>query len=316
MPISPKAAQHAALLDESQAFARAHAAGEVAGLFGPDSVLWRVMRETLLLAGGGRALVLELARPEIAQGIEDNSRFRNNLIARARRTFAMIYGVFFGDLEHALALGRAIHAGHQHVWGRISARTHPGREGEQYFANDPLNLAWVLCTQAESVVLTHEALVGPLGQAERDQLLWDFRTAGAAMGAPPAAFPRSWVSMTRWIAAEADSPALHVGATLREQCHDLFNAPATAGSWDEVIALGSLPERLRPAVPRTWGRRSWLHRRLVLAEIRALRSSLPDALRWCPAWHQAQIRVHGRGAPLSSRLVARIDRQVDLPFSL
>src|SRR4028119_1680900 len=38
------------------------------GLFGPDTVTWQVNREAVLLAGGGRALLLQVAHPPVAAG--------------------------------------------------------------------------------------------------------------------------------------------------------------------------------------------------------------------------------------------------------
>jgi hypothetical protein len=39
------------------------------GLFGPGSVSWRVDRETVLLAGGTCALLMQLAHPAVAAGV-------------------------------------------------------------------------------------------------------------------------------------------------------------------------------------------------------------------------------------------------------
>src|SRR4030088_1209065 len=50
------------------------------GLFGPDSVTWRVMREPLLILGGGRALLMQAAHPLVAQGAIDHSTHRRDPI--------------------------------------------------------------------------------------------------------------------------------------------------------------------------------------------------------------------------------------------
>ena len=43
----------------------------VLGLFGPASMTWQVSRESLCFLGAGRALLLQLAHPWVAQAIED-----------------------------------------------------------------------------------------------------------------------------------------------------------------------------------------------------------------------------------------------------
>ena len=46
----------------------------VGRFFSPDSMIWRVDREMVLLLGGGRALLMQLAHPKVAAGVADHSR--------------------------------------------------------------------------------------------------------------------------------------------------------------------------------------------------------------------------------------------------
>src|SRR3989440_9384676 len=48
------------------------------GLFGPGSLTWRVNREGVLLLGGGAALVLQVAHPLVAAGVEEHSNYRED----------------------------------------------------------------------------------------------------------------------------------------------------------------------------------------------------------------------------------------------
>ena len=48
-------------LERQLAIVRAAAAGGAAGIFGPDSVTWRIDREAATFLGAGRALLLQLA---------------------------------------------------------------------------------------------------------------------------------------------------------------------------------------------------------------------------------------------------------------
>jgi uncharacterized protein (DUF2236 family) len=49
-----------------------------AGLFGPGSLTWRVNREGVLLLGGGRALLLQVAHPLVAAGVAEHSNYRED----------------------------------------------------------------------------------------------------------------------------------------------------------------------------------------------------------------------------------------------
>jgi mpaB/rubber oxygenase-like protein len=53
---------------------RAFAPGKMEGVFGPDSLTWRIDREALTFLGAGRALLLQLAHPWVAAAIAEHSK--------------------------------------------------------------------------------------------------------------------------------------------------------------------------------------------------------------------------------------------------
>ena len=65
------------------------------GLFGPDTVTWKVNREAVLLAGGGRALLLQVAHPSVAAGVVPSGRSvrSSSLSAPAKRLRASSGGI-------------------------------------------------------------------------------------------------------------------------------------------------------------------------------------------------------------------------------
>src|SRR2546427_5701898 len=56
------------------------------GLFGPESVVWRVNREAVALLGGGRALLLQGAHPLVAAALAAHRCFPAEPPVRLRRT--------------------------------------------------------------------------------------------------------------------------------------------------------------------------------------------------------------------------------------
>src|SRR5439155_20528931 len=76
----------AAELDRLRAATGRAALDPAVGLFPPESVLRRVNREAILLLGGGRALLLQVAHPLVAAGVAGHSRFRSEPLARPWRT--------------------------------------------------------------------------------------------------------------------------------------------------------------------------------------------------------------------------------------
>src|ERR1700704_720385 len=121
------------------------------GLYEDDSITRRVNRENILLLGGGRALLMQLAHPKVAAGVDDHSDFRPRPIRRLRRTVVMTMAIVFGKRETALAAARSVNQAH----GRV--------QGEDYRALDPDLLLWVHATLVDSALVTYEKFVPPLG---------------------------------------------------------------------------------------------------------------------------------------------------------
>ena len=71
------------------------------GLFGPGSLTWRVNREGVLLLGGGAALVLQVAHPLVAAGVEEHSNYREDPWGRLYRTLDLTTKIVFGSTTEA-----------------------------------------------------------------------------------------------------------------------------------------------------------------------------------------------------------------------
>ena len=74
------------------------------GLFGPDSLTWRVNREGALLLGGGRALLLQVAHPLVAAGVSQHSNYREDPFGRLYRTLDTVTTIVFGSASDAKAV--------------------------------------------------------------------------------------------------------------------------------------------------------------------------------------------------------------------
>ena len=94
-------------LEEQLETIRALAAGEAEGVFGPGSVTWRVDREAAIFLGAGRALLLQLAHPWVAEAISAHSRTFADPLGRFHRTFAVVFGMVFGSFDQVIAVAQA-----------------------------------------------------------------------------------------------------------------------------------------------------------------------------------------------------------------
>lgn len=112
------------------------------GLFGPDTVTWKVHADFPgMMAGGLGALMLQSLHPLALAGVWDHSDFRNDTLARLRGTIAFVARTTYAPeavAEQAIERVRAIH---REVHG-----TAP--DGRPYSAEDPRLLTWVHSAQA------------------------------------------------------------------------------------------------------------------------------------------------------------------------
>src|SRR5439155_14508553 len=72
-----------------------------AGLFGPASVSWRVNRETSVLFGGARALLMHAAHPLVLAGARQTGFYERNPWKRLERTLRLTYTMTFGTRREA-----------------------------------------------------------------------------------------------------------------------------------------------------------------------------------------------------------------------
>ena len=56
------------------------------GLFGPDSVAWRLHADPVMLIGGMRALLVQALEPRAMAGVDQHSKFREDPWGRLQRT--------------------------------------------------------------------------------------------------------------------------------------------------------------------------------------------------------------------------------------
>jgi uncharacterized protein (DUF2236 family) len=118
------------------------------GLFGPDSVSWRVHAEPILWFSALRALFLQMLLPRAIAGVVQNSNFRTDPWGRLFRTAQFFGQVVYGDHATAEAAGRRV----RRIHGRL-AGVDPDT-GAEFRIDEPDLLRWIHVTAAESFCTT------------------------------------------------------------------------------------------------------------------------------------------------------------------
>jgi uncharacterized protein (DUF2236 family) len=272
-----------------------------AGVFGPESLMWTTSREAVLILGGGRALLLQLAHPFVAHAVAQHSELKNDPLGRFQRTFAGVFGMVFGDLDTALERSRAVHAVHTRVRGSIDEDVGAFHRGAPYAANQIDALRWVHATLLDTTFLLYERIVRPMSLDEKNAAYAESRRFASLFGIAERVMPRDWPAFEAYFASMIDSDTIRVGAVARELAKYIFRGRgvvrAPLYAWLGAVTTSLLPERLR----REFGYESTRWQRAVFeSTMLAARVGvplLPASLRYVPAYNDACRRIAGKDGP-------------------
>lgn len=144
----------------------------------------RLQLEAVLLAGGLRALLLQLAHPAVGHGVARHSAFERDPLGRLWGTLSYIYVVAAGEEDLVHRVARSVGAAHRPV---VSGPEAP----IGYDARDPALQRWVAATIHDTAMRVVEAVWGPLPPALADELLARNGRLATALGLPEEEWPRT-----------------------------------------------------------------------------------------------------------------------------
>jgi len=153
------------------------------GLFGPQSVTWKLHQEPILVLGGLRSLYLQALHPRAVAGVVQNSGYRSDAWGRLNRTSEYVGTVVYGstaEVEQAASRLRRLHA-------RMTA-TDP-RTGETFRIDEPDLLRWVHVAEVESFLTTARRAGLKLTGDEVDAYYTEQLRAAELVGLDPATVP-------------------------------------------------------------------------------------------------------------------------------
>ncbi len=186
---------------------------EDSGLFAPESMMWKISREHIILLGGPCAAILQVAHPAIARGVAEHSDFRKNALGRLTRTLEAVYQISFGTKAEVQQMARHIAAIHAKVRGELPGTT---SASGYYSAMDPDLQLWVLATLVFSAVRMYEHFLTPLTLQEKEGYLADMRVWGTYFGLPLQHGPQDWASFAGYYNGMISGPVLGSDPICRE----------------------------------------------------------------------------------------------------
>jgi uncharacterized protein (DUF2236 family) len=260
--------------------------------------VWKLHREVVLLAGWGRAILLQVAHPLVAQGVADHSGFaaeRWARVGRLKRTVGAMLALTFGTPEESAQAAAAINQIHDRVHGRLPQPAGAFASGSSYSAHDPALLAWVHVTLVDTFLLTYERFVAPLTPAERDRYCREAALQAPLLGIPPDALPRTAAELSAYMERMLASGEIAVTDTARRLADEIVSRalPWPARPFLAVARLptvGLLPASIREAYGFEWTRGQERALRVLSAAVRHGISVVPPLFRWWPAARRARRR--------------------------
>lgn len=267
------------------------------GIFGADSVTWRINRESALFLGAGRAALLQLAHPWVAASLHQHSTVMQKPIKRFHDTFRVVFTMIFGTADQAIRAARSLYQMHTRISGDLPHAVAGYAKGSRYEALHVPALRWVYATLIESAVIAYECVMPPLTREERAAYYEESKVMAGLFGLSPEALPNDWNAFESYVAEMVASQALGVGDLARAMGKDIMTG---AGSWIRVprwyraLTAEWTPPRFREEFAITFSpvqqaiaarAHRWLPR---------IYPTLPETARFVGPYHEAQARMQRR----------------------
>jgi len=216
------------------------------GLFGPESIAWKVHSDFIsMMIGGISSLILQALHPQALAGVWDHSSFREDLKGRLGRTAFFIAATTYGPTEMANNVINRVNQIHTKITGFDEF-------GKPYAACDPHLLAWVHLTETRSFMSSFESYRKErLGANEKDQYFLEMKALGERMGAID--LPNTYADTEKVI--QHYSQELHFGERAQSIVHLLGHFPSNLAAKPFIKLISragflNLPDWVYPIIKK------------------------------------------------------------------
>jgi len=261
-------------------------------LFSPASVTWKINREAVLLLGGGRALLMQVAHPLVAAAVAAHSGFRTRPLHRLFRTLELTSTIVFAPAAEAIGALRQIESAHARVKGKLDSKVGPFAVGTRYDANHAPLLFWVHATLVDSAFSTYEKFVGTLPRTAAHRYYEESKLVARLFGVPDALIPEKWTDFRRDMKSMLEGDALAVSDAGREIAASIMDPPLPFGlkhgfRTSNFFTRGLLPPILRERYGLTWSAAEERALAGLASVVRLALPALPPLVRFFPRARRA-----------------------------
>jgi uncharacterized protein (DUF2236 family) len=193
---------------------------------GPGSIGWKVNRESVILLGGARAVLMQLAHPLVAMGVSAHSDYMIDPFGRAKRTFVLGEILTFGSQEKARQAAHTINRKHLLVHGELPLDAGVFSQGTRFDARDPELLLWVHATLVDTWLLCYNLFIGSLTDVEQDRYYQESKEVAHLLGLLPDKMPNRIIDLRQYVDDMVHSEFLVATPQSRQLAHQLLFPPA------------------------------------------------------------------------------------------
>lgn len=221
------------------------------GLFGPDSVTWRLLGSPAAPIGTATAVLAQMLHPRVSGLIAQASTFERNPALRAELTAQYATTTTYGDTESAERAGTALRRLHSRMKA-VDPNT-----GEEYTANEPDLLMWVHITIPWAMLRAVDRWGSALTPEEQDRFVDEQRVAARLVGLDPDTVPgtvadleaaiEAMVPKLAYTTAAGRIRAIMVPRTVPRNVTDVVTRVV------QLAAVDLLPREMRELYGYWWG---------------------------------------------------------------
>ncbi|MFF2841464.1 oxygenase MpaB family protein [Paenarthrobacter sp. NPDC057981] len=251
--------------------------------------------EGVLLAGAGRAILLQIANPRVGHGVAEHSNFAERPMDRLRATMTYVYAVVYGSEEQVKAVRRAVNRAHAPV------RRGADESSAGYSAFDAESQLWVVATLYETAVTVYEQVHGPLDDDAADRIYREYARIGTALQLPASMWPADRSAFVEYWNAQV--AALQPDAKALGVARDLLHPSGgpqllrLAMPLARFLTAGLLPEHVRDAYGLEWSAGHERRFNRIMRTVGRVYPRLPQRVRhWPRDYYLRQLAVD-RGVP-------------------
>jgi uncharacterized protein (DUF2236 family) len=198
------------------------------GYYGPASVTWKVGRDSIVMLGGARAVLMQLAHPLIAIAVSTHSSYMTDPFGRTERTFLFGEMLTFGSFEKARLAARTINRLHLAVHGTLPIDAGAFAKGTPYDAHDPALLLWVHATLVDTMLLCYPLFIGPLTPVEQETYYQESKKGAHLLGLPAEKMPGTMDDLREYVQDMVHSNRLVATPQARQLAHQVLFPPVPA----------------------------------------------------------------------------------------